>query len=274
MSLFSELFTSVNKDPYCHKVEKVVFENQCEPYKEKTCWTQNEVYFPKIMNRRKWHFHKENLRPGDIVNFKLTESKMASDWRLSKVETVKIGEDVCVRQAKVAYEVTSQDDSDDWLHRTVDRPVHNICKLFHADDTSLLENIESVFRFSKQILDDHNVSSAPSVPVWDSSPPSVPVQDPSTPSVPDPLPSVPVPDSTPKDDKKQKKRKRELDRLKIDMKGWNFSSTSDSDYLKDSIHSFSKIHDEFKLKSSDDEETFSDIEDELTNDESLDIFML
>merc|ERR1712111_194884 len=39
----------VNKDPYCHKVEKVVFENQCEPYKEKTCWTQNkEVCEPKF----------------------------------------------------------------------------------------------------------------------------------------------------------------------------------------------------------------------------------
>merc|ERR1711964_559066 len=32
----------VNKDPYCHMVEKVVFENQCEPYTEKTCWTQNQ----------------------------------------------------------------------------------------------------------------------------------------------------------------------------------------------------------------------------------------
>merc|ERR1712061_97760 len=31
----------VNKDPYCHMVEKVVFENQCEPYTETTCWTQN-----------------------------------------------------------------------------------------------------------------------------------------------------------------------------------------------------------------------------------------
>merc|ERR1712096_275137 len=30
----------VNKDPYCHKVEKVIFENKCEPYTEKTCWTQ------------------------------------------------------------------------------------------------------------------------------------------------------------------------------------------------------------------------------------------
>merc|ERR1712000_67332 len=32
----------VNKNPYCHMVEKVVFENQCEPYTETTCWTQNE----------------------------------------------------------------------------------------------------------------------------------------------------------------------------------------------------------------------------------------
>merc|ERR1719470_233168 len=27
-----------------HKVEKVVFENQCEPYTEKTCWTQNKEH--------------------------------------------------------------------------------------------------------------------------------------------------------------------------------------------------------------------------------------
>merc|ERR1712202_7696 len=32
----------VNKDPYCHKVEKVISENKCEPYTEKTCWTQNQ----------------------------------------------------------------------------------------------------------------------------------------------------------------------------------------------------------------------------------------
>merc|ERR1711970_396911 len=31
----------VNKDPYCHKVEKVIFKNKCAPYTEKTCWTNN-----------------------------------------------------------------------------------------------------------------------------------------------------------------------------------------------------------------------------------------
>merc|ERR1712243_287768 len=41
----------VNKDPYCHMVEKVVFENQCEPYTEQTCWTQNQeskVFYLKM----------------------------------------------------------------------------------------------------------------------------------------------------------------------------------------------------------------------------------
>jgi len=30
----------VNNEPHCHMEEKVVFENQCEPYTERTCWTQ------------------------------------------------------------------------------------------------------------------------------------------------------------------------------------------------------------------------------------------
>merc|ERR1712096_549040 len=39
----------VNKDPYCHKVEKVIFKNKCEPYTEKTCWTQNEEICSPVM---------------------------------------------------------------------------------------------------------------------------------------------------------------------------------------------------------------------------------
>merc|ERR1712096_564587 len=39
----------VNKDPYCHKVEKVIFKNKCEPYKEETCWTQNEEICSPVM---------------------------------------------------------------------------------------------------------------------------------------------------------------------------------------------------------------------------------
>ena len=40
---------SSNKNPYCHMEEKVVFGNQCEPYTEKTCWTQNEEDCKPVM---------------------------------------------------------------------------------------------------------------------------------------------------------------------------------------------------------------------------------
>ena len=42
----------------------------------------NEQYLPLICNRQKWHFHSDNLRPGDVVYFKLTESKMSANWKL------------------------------------------------------------------------------------------------------------------------------------------------------------------------------------------------
>jgi len=29
-------------NPYCHNVERIVLEDQCEPYEEKTCWTTNQ----------------------------------------------------------------------------------------------------------------------------------------------------------------------------------------------------------------------------------------
>merc|ERR1712202_41833 len=39
----------INKDPYCHKVEKVIFKNKCEPYTEETCYTQNEEVCEPVM---------------------------------------------------------------------------------------------------------------------------------------------------------------------------------------------------------------------------------
>ena len=38
----ADLFTVPYEKTNCHKVEKVVFKNFCEPYTEETCWTQNK----------------------------------------------------------------------------------------------------------------------------------------------------------------------------------------------------------------------------------------
>ena len=118
----------------------------------------NEQYLPLIMNRQKWHFRKENLCPGDIVYFKLTESKMSACWRIGKVEEVKIGKDGYVRQATIAYKNTTGEDASDWTHTTVERPVRNIVKLFHIDDTSLMDDIQAIHKLSQDINDREKMS--------------------------------------------------------------------------------------------------------------------
>ena len=94
------------------------------------------------MQRKKWHFTQENLLPGDIVYFKLTESKMSANWKIGKVEDVKVGNDGYVRQVTVSYKDTSNSDNPvDWIHRTVERPVRNIVKIFHIDETTFMDDI-------------------------------------------------------------------------------------------------------------------------------------
>ena len=180
-----------------------------------------EQYIPVIMNKSKWHFHKENLKPGDIVYFKLTESKMSANWRLGKVEDVKVGQDGFVRQARVAYKDTSSDDPNDWVCRTVDRPVRNMVKLFHVDDTTLLENINDVFKMSAKILekqqlsydiDDDPVQTIEAVEEDISNQPGVETEEFIFEE-----PFQPLQFSKPT----RKKRKNELERLKIEMKGWD-----------------------------------------------------
>ena len=54
---------------------------------------------------------------------------------------MKIGAEACVRQSVLAYKDTTGDDPSDWIHRIVERPVRNIVKLFHIDDTTLMDDI-------------------------------------------------------------------------------------------------------------------------------------
>ena len=112
----------------------------------------------QLMGRAKWHFNKENLRLGDIVYVKLTESKLSANWVLGKVEQVNIGSDGCVRQAVIAYKHTDSDDPSDWTNRVVERPVRNIVKLLHIEDTFLMDDIKAVHEMSKEILKKQNIS--------------------------------------------------------------------------------------------------------------------
>ena len=160
---------------------------------------------------------------------------MSANWRVGKVEKVKLGADGCVRQVTITYTDTSADNPEDWLHRTVDRPVRNIVKISHIDETSFMEDINDVHNLSEKIMNPEEVlqglDSKPEADVRsehlneaeglnvDDQEATVTVDDDyeqlDEEEVP---PHVPV--SVPK---LRKKRRTELENLKITLKGWNLA---------------------------------------------------
>ena len=184
----------------------------------------NNSYLPMMMKFPKWFDPSENLVPGDIIYFKLLESKMSATWRLGKVEKVKLGADGFVREVIVSYKDTSSENPDDWIHRAVRRPVRNVVKLFNIEETSFMEEIANAQKLAQEILEKKKISSYPS----DDSDNEV-----INPTINKDINSekidIPVLSSdeevahiVPKPRKQRKKRSTELERLEIDMKGWNY----------------------------------------------------
>merc|ERR1719431_1906181 len=115
-------------------------------------WFQlwNTTYLPLDMDRPKWHIEEENLQTNDLVYFKLTDSKLSSDWKIGKVEYVKIGRDGKVREVGIAFK--NMDEEEDWKHSLVERPARSVVKLMNIEDTSIIEDMKKVQEEVKIIL--------------------------------------------------------------------------------------------------------------------------
>ena len=184
----------------------------------------NDEYLPLIMERQKWHFSEENLKPEDVVYFKLTESKMSADWRIGKVEEVKVGQDGLVREVNISYKDTEGDGPSDWMFRSVDRPVRNIVKLFNIEDTSLMDDINEVHKLCEELLKKNKISFSEDDPV------PTPIKakekvkentlDNQNPKLSDETPQL-RPNPPVGQKKIKKKRKSEVENLEIQMKGWS-----------------------------------------------------
>ena len=181
-------------------------------------WFQlwNTSYIPLVMDRSKWHLEDESLRTDDLVYFKLTDSKLAADWRLGKVEYVNIGRDGKVREIGISFK--TMDDDGDWKHSVVERPVRAVVKLMNIEDTSIIENMKKVEELVKIILEKEvPVLDSKKVDVEDNDQDSIvdveevdgPVADDTRPTPQDLDQKV----STDKVIKPRKKRKTELERL-------------------------------------------------------------
>ena len=153
---------------------------------------------------------------------------MHADWKMGKVEEVKVGQDGFVREATVSYKDVSSNEPTDWMFRTVNHPVRNMVRLFNVDDTTLMDDIKSIHDLAQKILmkkkisyeetetgtelDENDVVNPQNVVKEEE---VSQVENIEVDAIPPPL-----------DMKKKKKRKTEVEKLKIEMKGWNLLNTA------------------------------------------------
>ena len=190
-------------------------------------WFQvwNTEYLPLVMDRPKWHLEDENLQEQDLIYFKLTDSKLAADWKLGKVEYVNVGRDGKVRSVGISHKIMIEHDNKvyhedlDWKHSVVERPVRAVVKLMNIEDTSLLENITQVQDLVKKILEGNQpYSDSKDEEIFDADGQEA--------------------DDARKDTKSRRKRKTELERL-LEDKEKMFHSVEKSNVIVSSADVYS-----------------------------------
>ena len=115
-----------------------------------TCWATS--YLPLIMIRQKWQDEDPSLSVNDLVYFMLDEKVLKPDWRVGKVESVKVGRDGKVREINISYRVMKED-TNLWSHSVVTRPIRKVIKLFDIKDTTFSEDMLSVQKAVKALLE-------------------------------------------------------------------------------------------------------------------------
>ena len=117
----------------------------------------NTDYVPLIAGRQKWHQETENLRENDVVYFKLRDSVLSTKWVLGKVEFVMTSKDNKVRKVGISYKQVNEEGEGEI--NVVERPARDCVKLFHIDDTTLLDDLKAVREAATKILDEQKVVS-------------------------------------------------------------------------------------------------------------------
>ena len=101
----------------------------------------NTTMIPKLMKMHKWYKSDEQLMVGDIIYFKKDDSVLSSEWTVGKVTDVIVGKDGAVRRAIVQFQNASEKEP-----RFTDRAARSLVKLFNIQDTTWLDDMETVER--------------------------------------------------------------------------------------------------------------------------------
>ena len=108
----------------------------------------NVTMIPKLMKMHKWFDGKAELKVGDIIYFRKTESELSSKWTVGKVSEIVKGKDGIIRRCTVQYQNSTED-----RPRFTDRAARSLIKLFNIDDVSWQQEMDLVEKLIEEIND-------------------------------------------------------------------------------------------------------------------------
>ena len=77
----------------------------------------------------------------------LTESVLGADWRVGKVDSVRESRDGVVREVFIAFKREIGEECS-----VVERPARKVIKLFHLEDTTFMDQLRDIEKFSRELL--------------------------------------------------------------------------------------------------------------------------
>ena len=96
----------------------------------------SETYIPKLLFRPKWFKNETDLKIGDLVYFRKSESELGSTWMLGMISDVEISRDDLIRIVEIKYRNASEGQD-----RTTRRNVRNVCKIWSEDDWNMQDDM-------------------------------------------------------------------------------------------------------------------------------------
>ena len=114
-----------------------------------------DSYVPLLAQRSKWNDEHENVKVDDIVYFKIKDSPLHAKWLIGKVEFIVPSRDKKVRTVGIGYKYDTE--NGERKFKIVERPVREIVKLQHIDETSIIEDIKNVQVEARKLFDSHKI---------------------------------------------------------------------------------------------------------------------
>ena len=96
----------------------------------------SDSYIPKLMFKPKWFNSDSDLKLGDLVYFRKSESDLGAPWILGTVAALEWSRDEKIRKVTIKYRNATEAQD-----RTTYRSVRNLCKIWSEDDWNVQDDL-------------------------------------------------------------------------------------------------------------------------------------